>query len=667
MTGGRSKMARAPGKASGVDFRTLSKPPRGGCTKTGKPSYVHEDKRPGRACAAADVVRYCTKAENELRAVYGGASAVIEVTATGLPCLAGAHVTDILYMYPPIPPRQGLAYKGYMDLTYVTVPTVRGKEGWNAAEDAEALDAIFLAKSVQPRRDIGKRAPVKGLLHEPQARILLKVGNAIREHEEAVRWCLAQRTRPVTVVEHNLEHVKLHRPWNHPLYGREPTLSLPCKPGDGDEVHSIATVTQMLKDENQDSPDLHNHIAYVAGLKADRGASFVSLDFGWHLTHMYMVASEKTGNHLLVQSGGRLTGMYADDPRLVLYGSEETLRDYFLSCESLRELGAQLWQTAPEEGAVMGGSGGMAFRKTQDEIVLLLQGGSPDRAWAARGRAKRLSLNQTWQRAVKSWDDCRLKGGVHVARRLYPAHRVLDHYVELEAKLSDRHLDLMFDIIHRRGPAEPGEPPARHMEVLRSQTMVGPHGKTNRLDDLLSAVREAAVHELDGLAEVYGDAFRIPAWVNLDPLAKKDGLLMEDVSMSGGGYRYRAHRNMTKGRRAASHGGRIDYLAHSAFIACPTPSSRAQARVGAVQEISRTSAWKVGIVVRLVPNADIRTSVVKNRQGEETNTVSGPVLYWTAERHMIVRHASDSHEETLVGRVVMTQVAARRPSPAPAS
>jgi hypothetical protein len=61
------------------------------------------------------------------------------------------------------------------------------------------------------------------------------------------------------------------------------------------------------------------HIAVISGDLADRGISFVSENYKWHVNHMYYVPSKQANVSHLIQSAGRLTGNFDDDTPLYLW------------------------------------------------------------------------------------------------------------------------------------------------------------------------------------------------------------------------------------------------------------------------------------------------------------------------------------------------------------
>ena len=70
------------------------------------------------------------------------------------------------------------------------------------------------------------------------------------------------------------------------------------------------------------------YIGIISGDLANRGQSFVSTDYAWHLTHMIMSASDTSSGTNLVQYT-RLCGCYNDDIHLTLYTSNEIQKELY--------------------------------------------------------------------------------------------------------------------------------------------------------------------------------------------------------------------------------------------------------------------------------------------------------------------------------------------------
>lgn len=69
-------------------------------------------------------------------------------------------------------------------------------------------------------------------------------------------------------------------------------------------------------------------IAIISGDLANRGQSFVSTDYSWHLTHMIMSASNGSSGTNLIQYT-RLCGCYNDDIHLNLFTSDEIQKELY--------------------------------------------------------------------------------------------------------------------------------------------------------------------------------------------------------------------------------------------------------------------------------------------------------------------------------------------------
>jgi hypothetical protein len=62
-----------------------------------------------------------------------------------------------------------------------------------------------------------------------------------------------------------------------------------------------------------------SHIAMISGDLADRGISFVSENYKWHINHMYYIPARSASVSSLLQAAGRLCGNFDDDVPLILH------------------------------------------------------------------------------------------------------------------------------------------------------------------------------------------------------------------------------------------------------------------------------------------------------------------------------------------------------------
>ena len=62
-----------------------------------------------------------------------------------------------------------------------------------------------------------------------------------------------------------------------------------------------------------------SHIAMISGDLADRGISFVSENYKWHINHMYYIPAKSASVSSLLQAAGRLCGKFDDDVPLILH------------------------------------------------------------------------------------------------------------------------------------------------------------------------------------------------------------------------------------------------------------------------------------------------------------------------------------------------------------
>jgi hypothetical protein len=70
-----------------------------------------------------------------------------------------------------------------------------------------------------------------------------------------------------------------------------------------------------------------SHMFIISGNLADRGISFVSENYKWHLSHMYYVPSSTATVAHIIQSAGRLCGRFSDSMPLCLYAPIKVIED----------------------------------------------------------------------------------------------------------------------------------------------------------------------------------------------------------------------------------------------------------------------------------------------------------------------------------------------------
>lgn len=94
-----------------------------------------------------------------------------------------------------------------------------------------------------------------------------------------------------------------------------------------------------------------SHIAIVCGDLADRGISFVSSNYKWHINSMYYVPSSSSSVSDMVQAAGRLTGNFNDAIPLRLYAPRECLevltKGILLQEEVLDRVKDAVWMGRP--------------------------------------------------------------------------------------------------------------------------------------------------------------------------------------------------------------------------------------------------------------------------------------------------------------------------------
>jgi hypothetical protein len=98
---------------------------------------------------------------------------------------------------------------------------------------------------------------------------------------------------------------------------------------------SISRILGWLRNNKSFPPP--THIVIIAGKMADRGISFVSSDYKWHLTHELMIVSSTTTSGSLLQ-GVRICGRYSDNIPLHIITDKKTYDDLIKSSKTQDEI-----------------------------------------------------------------------------------------------------------------------------------------------------------------------------------------------------------------------------------------------------------------------------------------------------------------------------------------
>jgi hypothetical protein len=599
-----------------------------------------------------------TMNEHSMGALEAGAVLLVRVTATPGANLAQPN-NRYLPLIPPIPPKEGLRYHGWRDLTYVPVAVYgsedaidrdaklkKGKKGsanssqqkttgrkkvaeYSYQDDKKNLDKIFFGRNLVAREDIGQYQIVQGILHEERAIMLVNIGKNTRSHEQIVSYVKNElNDHAVTVIVHNSNSIKLHYPRNHAKALRCEEFSVSANKGEPiiDEAtnavvtpNSISTMLEWLRQEHLSDPTLHNHIVIVAGMKAGRGLSFVSHKYHWHLTHMYMVVSDTMTVQELIQSCGRINGVYEGDNRLVFFGATKLLEDYVNASAATEEINDKLCAFSPTINKVDGKSIHEIFSESQ---TFCLSNVFPDRPLATPRRAKRMEGSVRFK-DLRNQRHSSFHNGIKHAMRVYPDMEVLDFYVALQDVMPEAQTTAIIDAIHRRGPAGSDASTLQHLMALDEVPYVGQGKRTTMMRAIQEQIVQAIAAKEAELVEEFGERFRIPQayWDGIRiPFGQGSMLRHEEVSlvepvntekgipqqdrMKDGGYhfRYRNSRRLTKGRNANSGSGEIEYMKAAAFLLFQTPPRVGKKVLMSVQEIPMPENPEFGVVVRLISN-----------------------------------------------------------------
>lgn len=105
--------------------------------------------------------------------------------------------------------------------------------------------------------------------------------------------------------------------------------------GEDIKCENISSFLQYLK--NNGGVQSNSHIIILSGYMAGRGISFVSEDYGWHLTDEYLVVSKSADEPELIQKV-RLQGIYKDNIPLTLYTTKDVNIDLIKATIRIEEL-----------------------------------------------------------------------------------------------------------------------------------------------------------------------------------------------------------------------------------------------------------------------------------------------------------------------------------------
>ncbi len=234
----------------------------------------------------------------------GNISHVIGVTGTALPVLFKR--LDELSNEQVVRLKEPLNYKGIHNITFTTIDITK--------KDAVEKVMLNMLKSDYAFYDSnGERHPA----------ILLVKDDRVKANQfEMMQTLVAnpQLDKKWAVIVYNGDGLYVRLPGNRPFNSS-------IKP------NGINECLQMLKESSV--KDSLKYIAIISGDLANRGLSFVSKDYVWHLTHMIMCARPCSTGTNLVQYV-RLCGCYNDDIPLEMFTSSD-IRDELFAYDNLQE------------------------------------------------------------------------------------------------------------------------------------------------------------------------------------------------------------------------------------------------------------------------------------------------------------------------------------------
>jgi len=133
------------------------------------------------------------------------------------------------------------------------------------------------------------------------------------------------KSNQIEMMETLLQNEKIKKKWAVIVYNGDGIfVQLPC----GKTIQKCSTINECLQTVKTKFGNSIEYIAIISGDLANRGLSFVSEDYSWHLTHMILCAKDKSSGSNLMQYA-RLCGCYNDDIPLEMFTSVEIQKELF--------------------------------------------------------------------------------------------------------------------------------------------------------------------------------------------------------------------------------------------------------------------------------------------------------------------------------------------------
>lgn len=219
-------------------------------------------------------------------------------------------------------PRQG--YKGPMQLTFKILP--HKAISYGPKDDMETIlekdpNLSFYCDELSQQEPFN----ISATNRKHPIIALHKTTRYTAQHEQILNYLRKHYPNKFAVLIFNGDGVRL---FHHSLKGEKITIGSRNFSEDpkmrGTHILSDVTIQsaiQYLKDSG--GAERFPRIVIISGDLADRGINFVSEDFKWHLTHEYLLMSNRKWNLVpdLVQAL-RLCGVYQDEIPLSLYTTE---------------------------------------------------------------------------------------------------------------------------------------------------------------------------------------------------------------------------------------------------------------------------------------------------------------------------------------------------------
>lgn len=254
-----------------------------------------------------------TSAEKELKKIREFSFTTFVISASPLTPLSHPGLSRVIKLT-PVPPGLNFKYYGIDSVSHIETLTVKKGSTYKWKDDNSALDMVFTGFMNSSAKDI------------PNS-ILINPGTKKEEHSQIYDYIVqAGLNDRITTIIHNDDGTEVMRPSSHPLYKTDPIIKYNTGKN-STKTKAKYSLSQVYQDIKNDENYNHRYICTVSGNKAGRGISFVSSDYKWHLTHLYLVRPKSSHTEGMAQAIARIFGMYDDNPELVLFLDKKSYND----------------------------------------------------------------------------------------------------------------------------------------------------------------------------------------------------------------------------------------------------------------------------------------------------------------------------------------------------